>query len=120
MYTKLDAEFSFAVRLGMLHYSLWEMPVRRRTITRNLNGYPSTADTFDITNNSECPDLISNTFQSPQQWTPCYILCVADTLLGLNGIIAIQTHSYCRHFGEKFAESDSLVYKQIARRTSKG
>ena len=34
---KLDAEFSFAVRLGMLHYSLWEMPVRGRTVTRNLN-----------------------------------------------------------------------------------
>ncbi|MCG8624235.1 MAG: hypothetical protein MJE68_19850, partial [Proteobacteria bacterium] len=27
-YVKLNAEFSFAVRLGMLHYSLWEMPVR--------------------------------------------------------------------------------------------
>ena len=27
-FDKLDSEFSFAVRLGMLHYSLWEMPVR--------------------------------------------------------------------------------------------
>ena len=33
---KLDAEFSFAVRLGMLHNSLWEMPVRGRTVTHNL------------------------------------------------------------------------------------
>ena len=37
--TKLDTEFSFAVRLaiGMLHYSLWEMLVCGRTVTRNLN-----------------------------------------------------------------------------------
>ena len=32
----LDAPFSFVVFLGMLHYSLWEMPVRGRTVTRNL------------------------------------------------------------------------------------
>ena len=33
----LDAPFSFVVFLGMLHYSLWEMPVRGQTVTRNLN-----------------------------------------------------------------------------------
>jgi hypothetical protein len=28
--------FSFVVCLGMLHYSLWEMPVLGRIVTRNL------------------------------------------------------------------------------------
>ena len=40
-----------------------------------LNGHPSTADTCDITDNSECPDCISvefNTFKPPQQRTPRY------------------------------------------------
>ena len=32
----LDAPFSFVVFLGMLHYSLWEMPVCGQTVTRNL------------------------------------------------------------------------------------
>ena len=36
----LDAPFSFVVFLGMLHYSLWEMPVRGRTVTRNLKHLP--------------------------------------------------------------------------------
>ena len=40
-----------------------------------LNGHPSTADTCDITDNSECPDCISidfNIFKPPQQRTPRY------------------------------------------------
>ena len=40
-----------------------------------LNGHPSTADTCDITDNSECPDCISidfDIFKPPQQQTPRY------------------------------------------------
>ena len=40
-----------------------------------LSGHPSTMDTCDITDNSECPDCISidfNTFKPPQQQTPHY------------------------------------------------
>ena len=40
-----------------------------------LNGHPSTADTCDIMDNSECQDHISihfNTFELPQQRTPRY------------------------------------------------
>ena len=36
------------------------------------NGYPSTTDTCDITDNSECLDCIFNTFKPPQQRTPSY------------------------------------------------
>ena len=36
MLANFDAPFSFVVLLGVLHYSLWEMPVRGRTVTCNL------------------------------------------------------------------------------------
>ena len=40
-----------------------------------LNGYPSTVDTCNIMDNSECPDCIPidfNIFKPPQQRTPRY------------------------------------------------
>ena len=40
-----------------------------------LNRHPSTADTYNITDISECPGRISidfSTFKTPQQWTPRY------------------------------------------------
>ena len=42
-----------------------------------LNGHPSTVDTYDITDNSECPDCISidfNVFKPPQQRIPHYFV----------------------------------------------
>ena len=36
VYVKLDAKFSFVVYLGMHHYSLWEIPMRGKTVIGNL------------------------------------------------------------------------------------
>ena len=49
----LDAPFSFVVFLGMLHYSLWEMPVRGRTVTHNLKY----SDPVHVSNDKEKQDI---------------------------------------------------------------
>ncbi len=77
----LDAPFSFVVFLGMLHYSLWEMPVRGRTVTRNLKRVVKLFnDTGSVTKKSY------NKSNLPRKITKVVQFCILQLVIQYPGI----------------------------------